>query len=412
MKEAGGLFYEDDFLEKLNCDSYLIGTANGVIELHHDTGRKTAAGEPVYETYARNGRAEDHVSYQVGRQAPDLDPIVYVPYDPVRAAVDPVHQELDDFFCKVFPNPDLRGYMWRLIASCLEGSNKEQCFYIWIGIGGNGKSKLVELIRMTLGDYVTSLQATAVTRKRPDAGAANPEIIAIRNKRFIYLQEPDEREPLNTSRIKQMSGEDMVEARGLFEDQTRFKVVGKMHMMCNRLPPIQSMDRGTWRRIRVIPFVSKFVDPTSAEIDASKHVYPRDDYLDSKMLKWRDAFFSRLVWVYEKEYLKTGLAPVPNVVMQASEQYKESFDSFSKFKGMLIRTGGDAVGNEVTAHELWRGYNAWHSEYGTGTKINQTEFNKRLEETFGEAEGKKKVFKHILLFQSEADAEAWDGAGA
>jgi P4 family phage/plasmid primase-like protien len=410
MKEAGGLFYEDDFLEKLNCDPYLIGTANGVIELHHDTGRKTATGETAYITYSRNGRAEDHVSYQVGRQAPDLDPIVYVPYDPMIAKFDPVHQELDDFFCKVFPNSDLRAYMWRLIASCLEGANKEQCFYIWIGIGGNGKSKLVELIRMTLGDYVTSLQATAVTRKRPDAGAANPEIIAIRNKRFIYLQEPDEREPLNTSRIKQMSGEDMVEARGLFEDQTRFKVAGKMHMMCNRLPPIQSMDRGTWRRIRVIPFVSKFVEPDSVEIDETKHVYPRDDYLDSKMLKWRDAFFSRLVWVYENEYLKTGLAPVPNVVMQASEQYKESFDSFSKFKGMLIRTGGDAVGNEVTAHELWRGYNAWHSEYGTGTKINQTEFNKRLEETFGEPEGKKKIFKHILLFQSEGDAEAWDGS--
>jgi P4 family phage/plasmid primase-like protien len=403
MKEAAGLFYEEDFMEKLNCDPYLIGTADGVIELHHETGTTGS-----FTTYARHGRAEDHVSFQAGRQAPDLEPIVYKKYDPVAAQTDPLHIEIDDFFSKVFPNEDLRAYMWRLLASCLEGANKEQCYYIWTGVGGNGKSKLVELMRMTLGDYVTSLQATALTRKRPDAGSANPEIIAIRNKRFIYLQEPDEREPLNTSRMKQFSGEDMVEARGLFEDQTRFKVTGKLHMMCNRLPPIQSMDRGTWRRIRVIPFVSKFVEPDSKEIDATKHIYPRDDYLDIKLVKWRDAFFSKLVWIYESEYLKTGLAPIPGVVMAASEQYKESFDSFSKFKNMLIRTGGAAAGQEITQQELWRGYTAWHSEYGTGAKITPTEFSKRLEESFGEPEGKRKLFKHIVLFNTEAEAEEWD----
>jgi P4 family phage/plasmid primase-like protien len=415
MKEAAGLFYEDDFMEKLNCDPYLIGTANGVIELHHDTGKRIGQGpsqEPVYTTLARHGRAEDHVSFQVGRQAPDLDAIVYLPYDPRTVACDPIHAEIDDFFSKVFPDADLRAYMWRLLASCLEGANKEQCYYIWVGVGGNGKSKLVELMRMTLGDYVTSLQATALTRKRPDAGSANPEIIAIRNKRFIYLQEPDEKEPLNTSRMKQFSGEDMVEARGLFEDQTRFKVAGKLHMMCNRLPPIQSMDRGTWRRIRVIPFVSKFVEPDSKEIDPAKNIYPRDDYLDAKMLRWRSAFLSKLVWVYENEYLRAGLSPNPAIVMQASEQYKESFDSFSKFKSAVIRAGGAAVGEEATFQELYRAYGAWHSDNGAGAKIGQTEFAKRLEETFGEPEGKKKIYKHVVVFQSEAEAEEWDTQNA
>jgi P4 family phage/plasmid primase-like protien len=412
MKEAAGLFYEDEFMEKLNCNPYLLGTGNGVIELRADTGYKNAAGEVIYKTKARHGCAEDHVSFQVGRQEPELDAIVYTPYDPVAAKSDPIHAEINDFFSKVFPDKDLRGYIWRLLASCLEGANKEQCFYIWIGVGGNGKSKLVELVRMTLGDYVTSLQATALTRKRPDAGAANPEIIAIRNKRFIYLQEPDEREPMNTSRMKQFSGEDMVEARGLFEDQTRFKVAGKLHMMCNRLPPIQSMDKGTWRRIRVIPFVSKFVEPDSKDIDPSKNIYPRDDNLDMKMLRWRSAFFAKLVWVYENEYLKAGLAPIPNVVMQASEQYKESFDAFSKFKNMLVRSGGDAVGNEVSVQEVWRAYSSWHQEHATGPKINQQEFLKRLEETFGEPEGKKKVFKHIVVFANESEADEWDIANS
>ena len=155
--------------------------------------------------------------------------------------------------------------MWRKLASCLEGANKEQRYDTWIGVGGNGKSKLVDLVALTLGDYATSLQSTALTRKRPESGAANPDIIAVWKKRFIYLAEPDDGEPLNTSRMKQFTGEDVVEARGLFQDQQKFQITGKLFMLCNRLPPIHTNDRGTWRRVIAVPFESKFVDPKGPE---------------------------------------------------------------------------------------------------------------------------------------------------
>ena len=123
---------------------------------------------------------------------------------------------------------------------------------------------------MTLGDYQTSLQSTVLTRKRPESGAANPDIMAAKCRRFIYLQEPDDKEPINTSRMKQFSGEDMVEARALYGDQEKFVIMGKLIMMCNKLPPVTTMDRGTWRRIRVLPFVSKFVLPDHPEYIAGR----------------------------------------------------------------------------------------------------------------------------------------------
>ena len=77
--------------------------------------------------------------------------------------------------------------------------------------------------------------------------------------------------------MKQFSGEDVVEARGLFEDQQRFRITGKLFMMCNRLPPIHAMDRGTWRRIRVLLFGSKFVDKSDPELKIGRpNVFPRD----------------------------------------------------------------------------------------------------------------------------------------
>lgn len=396
MQECQGIFYEEDFSEKLNMNPYLVGCANGVLCLR-------APDESPRVTF-RSGRSEDYISFQAGRNIPELDAIAYRPY----RADDPIQLEIDDFMSKIFPDPELRNYMWKLLASCLEANNREQCYYIWTGGGGNGKSKLVELMRKTLGDYVSSLQSTALTRKRPEAGAANPEIMAIRNKRFIYMQEPDDNEPLNTSRMKQFSGEDMVEARGLFADQTKFKITGKLHMMCNKLPPINTMDRGTWRRIRVIPFVSKFVDPMDPDINPAKNVFPKDDKLDAKMNRWREAFFARLVHVYEHDYCVRGLEPAPAVVMSASQQYKESFDAFAKFRNSCIRQGGKAIGGESSMSEMWRAYGLWHSDVGVGTKMKVSDFEKRVIDEFGEPEGKKRMFRHIRVFNNDSDATAFD----
>ncbi len=402
MKEAGAIFYEEEFSAKLNMNPYLIGCSNGVLDLRADSGRKNAAGETIYTVNFRPGRPDDYVSNLAGRSMPEFDAIEYVVYTPETADEDPSNAEIDDFMSKVFPDKGLREYMWRLLASCLEGANKEQCYYTWTGVGGNGKSKLVELMRMVLGDYVSSLQATALTRKRPESGAANPDIVSIRNKRFIYLQEPDEREPLNTSRMKQFSGEDIVEARGLFEDQQRFKISGKLFMMCNKLPPIHSMDRGTWRRIRVVPFVSKFVEPDSADIDPKKNIYPRDDYLDIKLRRWREAFFARLVYVYEHEYMKTGLSPIPDIVLNESQKYKETFDVFAKFRTAHLSVVKDDC--EASFMEVWRLYTQWHSHNSNGPKLNQSEFQKKMDEEFGEAEGKKKVYRHVRII-TEDDEE-------
>jgi P4 family phage/plasmid primase-like protien len=319
MKEAAELFCEEDFTNLLNMNQYLFACKNGVIDLNNEI-YDADLGRMKKVVVFRPGKPDDYMSFLAGRNYPDSDAIEYHPYDPN----DPMQQELMEFLGKIFPDPEMLAYYIRLMASCLEGANREQCYYTFIGVGGNGKSKVVDLMKYTFGDYCSSLSATALTRKRPDSGAANPDIIGIKNKRFIYLQEPDDREPLNTSRMKQFSGEDVVEARGLFEDQQRFRITGKLFMMCNRLPPIHAMDRGTWRRIRVLNFGSKFVDKSDPELKAERpNVFLRDNDLDAKLRVWREAWLSLLVHVYETEYLVSGLEPIPAAVINESNKYKE-----------------------------------------------------------------------------------------
>ena len=408
MKECIGLFYEEDFAQKLNSNQYLIGFNNGVIDLHHHKNGKDASSKE-YEVIFRKAEPTDFITFMAGRYlTKNCEPIDYVEYninDPEQAAI---HAEIDDFMAKLFPRPELRQYMWRKLASCIEGANKEQTYETWIGVGGNGKSKLVDLMSMVLGDYASSLQSTAMTRKRPDAGAANPDIMAIRNKRFIYMAEPDDREPLNTSRMKQFTGEDDVEARGLFEDQTKFKITGKIFMLCNAFPAINTMDRGTWRRVRAVPFESKFVDPGVDEVKPKEHIYPRDNLLDNKMRNWRTLFMSRLIHVYKTEYLPYGLGKVPAIVTQESSKYQESFDSLAKFMNARIREIKKG-GYESNIKDIFRVYKNWYESVGggMGRKLNQTDLYKRLCDKCGEPSDKK-TFKQMRLFEDDADIEEYE----
>ena len=407
MKECIGLFYEEEFTQKLNSNEYLIGFNNGVVDLH--AIRTKEDGTHEYYVNFRKSEPSDFITFMAGRYVTkNCDPIDYVEYNPSDPEQAPIHAEIDDFMTKVFPRPELRSYMWRKLASCLEGANKEQTYETWIGVGGNGKSKLVDLMSMALGDYASSLQSTVLTRKRPESGAANPDIMAIRNKRFIYMAEPDDREPLNTSRMKQFTGEDDVEARGLFEDQTKFKITGKIFMLCNAFPAINTMDRGTWRRVRAVPFESKFVDPNVEDVHPSTNIYPRDNQLDIKLKKWRTLFMSRLVHIYKTEYLPFGLGHIPAVVTQESNKYQESFDSVAKFMNARIREIKRG-GYEANIKDIFRVYKNWYESIGggVGKKLSQIELYKRLSDKCGEPSDKK-TFKQMRLFEDDLDIEEYD----
>jgi putative DNA primase/helicase len=265
----------------------------------------------------------------MGRLDSELDAITFEPYDP--AASSPVHKAILEFYKKIYPDPELREYVLTLDAACLEGENREQRFYFDQGDGSNGKTMKQTLKRNTFGDYATSLQTTALTRKRPDSGAANPDIIVTKGRRYIYGGEPDNGEKLNSARMKQMSGEDIVEARGLFSDQEKFKMMGKIFLACNDLPPVSSMDNGTWRRIRVIPHIATFVDADKSE-DSTRYIYHKDLDLSEKMkhASWRIAYFGILVYYFETRYLKFGLRE-PESVKAASNKYKQENDTFTAF---------------------------------------------------------------------------------
>ena len=406
MKMAEMQFYEEDFHNKLNVNPNLFACANGMIELR--VPKEDGRDHVVF----RQGRPEDFMSFLAGKNHPELPPINYVPYNPA----DPRQTEIADFFSKLFPDPELRRYTLRLLASCMEGMNREQCFYVATGVGGNGKSKLVELMRMTFGDYQTSMQSTVLTRPRPDSSAANPDIMAAKCRRFIYMQEPDHNEEINTSRMKQFSGEDMVEARALYGDQEKFIIMGKLFMMCNKLPPVTTMDRGTWRRIRVIEFSSKFVMPDHEEYKAGKpNVFLIDPMLDKKLREWREPFLALLVHIYETEYIPFGLHPVPAAVTKASNKYKDGLDICARFiservrQPITIEEKMERRQQPIKTRRIRQMLIKWKNE--SKVKIDPDEFMNRLIAEFGMPD-RGDEWPMINVFDNDDAVVDWDAAHA
>lgn len=414
LKEAASLFHDRDFISNLDADPYLVGTASTVLNIRTETGDAAAP----YKVTWRAGKASDYVSFQMGNYPNErLKPVHYMPYDPTAAC--PIQAEIDDFMEKVFPRADLRDYMWRLMAAHLEGMNREQLFYIWTGRGGNGKSVLDKIMRYTFGDYAFTLPSTVLTRKSGDSGAANPEIIGMRNRRYISMTEPEtyaggSAAPLNVSLMKKYTGNDQIEARGLFQDQQYFKVAGRIHLLCNEKPAINSNDGGTWRRIRVIPFEALFKDADDPEWKNPdiKHLHLKDYTLEERIKRWPQALFSRLVWIYENEYLKNGLNPEPEIVKQASEEYRAKSDHFAAFRTSRIRTGSnpEVLSSEHTLNDIYKKYMTWHAEFAGGMpKMKQDEVCNRLEEFLGKPQGPRKTFKKCIVFSSDEEVEAFDG---
>jgi phage/plasmid-associated DNA primase len=270
-------------------------------------------------------------------------------------------------------------------------------------------------MRLTLGDYQTSMSTTVLTRKRPDSGAANPEIIVAKSRRFIYMGEPDENEPINTSVMKQFSGEDVVEARALYGEQEKFRIMGKIFMMCNKLPPVTSMDEGTWRRIRVIPFESSFLAADNPELLLNKpNTFPRDPQMDEKLRSWRVHFLSLLVHIYQTQYIVNGLSPVPDVVMKESNGYKQRFDVFASFEADRIRvpkTIDEQIefrSNPIDTNRIIAIFNAWKKEYKFGGLTGRDVIT-RLETKFGSPE-RGRLWSSFVVFDSDDRAIEWDKA--
>ena len=318
MRECLDLFYEKHFIEKLDQNPYLLCFNNCVVDFKNKV--------------VRDGEPEDYLF--------NCTNIDYVEYDKENSKHVQIKKEIEEFMQQLFPIPELNNYMWDHLASTLIGTNENQTFNMYTGVGRNGKSKLVELMEKCLGDYKGTVPITLITSKRTSIGSASPEISQLKGKRYAVMQEPSKGQVLNEGIMKEITGGDPLQGRALYQDTVTYIPQFSLAVCTNNLFNIKSDDDGTWRRIRVCEFLSTFKENPKPTKE-SPYEFKVDKKINEKFNSWKEIF----MWMLVQRAFKTeGNVKDCDMVMATSNKYRCSQDHIAEFyKDCIIKEDGQRI---------------------------------------------------------------------
>jgi len=317
------LFYKEDIATEFDSNLNLLGLNNGVIDLK--------------EWVFREGRPEDYITKTTGFDLPIGDAELPIKLSNINEHMSGIitnygryKDDLLTFIRQIIPIDEVRAYTMRFLSKCLSGENRDEGFYIWTGSGGNGKSKLIELAQLVLGEYACGLPVSLITSKRASSNSATPEMERTKGIRLTVMQEPEADENINIGLMKELTGNDKIIARGLYKEPVEFVPQYKLLLMCNDLPNIPSNDDGTWRRLEVVDFIAKFVgEDDYNKLDDSRHIYKRDKEMRNKLPAWKLIFFGILLEEWMK-YDVDGIR-VPPQVNSKTKSYRNENDNVGRW---------------------------------------------------------------------------------
>jgi putative DNA primase/helicase len=325
-------------VDELNVHPYLLCCANGMLDL-------------------RTGKLRD------ASRADRSTRIIEYAYD--KRATCPL---FDRFLFEIFiGDEELIRYLWRVLGYSLTGDISERSFWIFHGEGRNGKSTLVETLKALLGSamngYAQKARFSTFLQKTLYGSGANDDVAHLAGARVVIANEADEKQPLNSTLIKELTGGDTARARHLFGREFEFVPQFKLFLVANTIPPIRETTYAVWDRLHYVEFNFRVADDKV------------DRELPLKLLGELPGILAKAVDAC-LEWQANGLKPPESVVKSGKKLYKAN-DTFGQFiddechveKGKHPQSEygkNDEPGQwwKSTGPELYRSYWWWTKKQG------------------------------------------------
>lgn len=288
---------------------FLLGFENGVYDL------KTGV--------FRDGRKEDMISKTTGYDYETISP------------EDDRLVKFWSFFNTIMPVQEVGEYLLKIISTTLEKQTLENIIVL-TGSGRNGKDTLItSLLPATLGtDMFYKANNCAITQKNKSGLDVN--IACMDAKTCVVFSEPSSKDALNVGVLKDLSGSDVVSARGLYSMNMKTRIVATIFIIANKTPPLDAVDEAIAIRMKVIPFPSLF--RTQEAIDQlppdTPYVYPvNPEYKSKEFIQSMRMPFMTVLLQFYKKFLAEGrvLTNDPVEVKEASKTYLEESDLFTSW---------------------------------------------------------------------------------
>jgi len=151
------------------------------------------------------------------------------------------------------------------IKSSMTGVPLRNIFF-WIGSGRNGKSLLLNVIRTILSHFCGVVPKNIVINSK-SASNITSELESLSTVRFGEISELADTDTLNQTRVKEFTGDGVINFRGLFQKEKTIDVTASIHIATNNIPHIDCSDPAMLTRIIPFPFKAVFeVDRDYAEL--------------------------------------------------------------------------------------------------------------------------------------------------
>jgi phage/plasmid-associated DNA primase len=253
-----------------------------------------------------------------------------------------------------------------------------------------------------LGEYKGTVPITLVTEKRGSIGGTSSEVIQLKGVRYAVMQEPSKEATINEGIMKELTGGDPIQARALYSDSEIFIPQFSLVVCTNALFEIKSNDDGTWRRMKLVDFLAKFISGDESHTDDTPYVYQKDKTLKEKLPSWAPVFMAMLV----KRACETNgeVVDCPEVVT-ASNKYRESQDCITGFMtDKLVKAPGFSIGKKIL-HDVFKEW--FQMNLGSRKPPKLSEIEEVMNKKFGKRNSKTNKWEGVK-FKDDDEANAGD----
>lgn len=238
-------------------------------------------------------------------------------------------------------------YLMMLFGMACYGKVFEEGVYFAMGSGRNGKSTAVNSIVKVLNDYAGNVSIDVLTSSIANK---DPIVSTMKGKRLIVGGEMEEGRRLSAATVKQISSTDPIMVNPKYLDPITFVPSHTLFLFTNHLPRVDSNDKGTWRRINIIPFNAVFQRNIS-----------KPNYADDLVTRCGGAIMK---WIIEgaKMFAANGFRlDTPDAVAEATEAYQEREDWLQNFLDECCIIDDDAT---IGSQALYEVYKDWAKANG------------------------------------------------
>ncbi|HMQ27620.1 MAG TPA: phage/plasmid primase, P4 family, partial [Acidimicrobiales bacterium] len=299
----------------LDRHPWLLNVQNGTIDL-------------------RTGELGDHdPDHLITTQAP-------VVYDP--AATAPLWRQCLE---RWQPDPDVRRHLQRLVGSAATGVPVE-VIAANVGGGANGKGKFYGALMHVLGpDYCAVPHKSLVVAQRHEQhDTVRARLFGVR---MAVAAETEAGDLLDESKVKELTGGDLLEARRMNEDPWQFTPSHTLFLHTNHRPRVRGTDEGIWRRIQLIPWTVTIPE------------HERDLHLAAKLTAEAPGILN---WITDgaRQWHDQGF-DVPDAIVRATAEYRTEEDHLGRFLAECCHLDPAA---SISAGDLRSLYERWCSDTG------------------------------------------------